>query len=165
MPFIKVALKDAKEDVVVPEGPYDLRIISASQEESKKGNAMIVCGIAIESQDHPNSALLRHYIMLPGEDVDEDDKDAVRMEGMRLRDMRRFLDVFGIKFEAEGFDTDDLEGSNGNCMVVQRAMRNEDGTDGEMVNALRLPKFKDEVEEEKPKASRSTASRPAGRRR
>lgn len=128
MPFISIPLNDVKEPKAAPEGEYDLRIIDAEDTESKKGNPMTVVKIAIEGQD---SYPVRHYITYPtGEDADQD-----RMKALEIR---RFLDCFGIAFDENGFNTEDLVGATGRSLVIQ-----EEADDGNVYNRLRLPRLKE----------------------
>ncbi len=156
MPFIEQALADAKEDVTVPEAEYDLEIISTETKVSKKAAAagkttdnMVACVIAIRSDDYPNAAMIFHHIMLVTDPNYE-------WNHLWLRDQKRFLVVFSVPFEGNGFDTDDLQGCTGRCLVgVEKNERGED------VNVLRLPRVKDE--EEEAEAPRKGAARGATR--
>lgn len=144
MPFIQQAIADAKEDVVVPEGEYDLEILSAELEVSKNAAKqgvtepnMIHCVIAVRSDEYPTARPIGHWLMF----ATENDEWA----GMRLRDQKRFLECFSIPYEGNGFDTDDFVGSKGRCLVT-----NETSDKGEPFNSLRLPRFKDEEDEDRP---------------
>lgn len=144
MPFISASLKDAHEDKPVPEGNYDLTIKTRTLKKSRSGKDMILCIIGVD--EHPDAAPIYHNIMLEGDP---------EWQHLRLRDLRRFLEVFNIPYDDNGFNDDDLEGAQGNCLVKL-------GTDDKEneVNQLALPKFKDEPKEEE--APRRKA---AGRRR
>ena len=126
MSFVNVSLSDAKEPKAVPEGEYDLRIISAEDKESKKGNPMTEVKIAIEGEDaYP----IRHFITYP---------DGGEHDGMKLLEIKRFLECFGIAYDDDGFDTEDLPGATGRSLVVQ-----EEGDNGVIYNRLRLPRLKE----------------------
>jgi hypothetical protein len=131
MPFINVALDDAKEAEAVPEGEYDLRIVKSEDGESKKGNAMTTVYIKIEDNSYPNAALLRHWITYPDRDTPADQRQ------MRLLDIKRFLTCFGVAMEGNGFNSDDLIGATGRSFLYQ-----EEGDDGNIYNRLRLPRLK-----------------------
>src|SRR5882724_623822 len=114
MPFIKVPMSEAKEQDVVPEGEYDLRIVEVDAEkESKSGKPMIGVIIAIESSDHPNASPIFEYLNLPHED------DSAKASAFKLLQIARFCHAFEIPFEDNGFDTDDIMGATGNMLVVQ----------------------------------------------
>lgn len=131
MPFINVDLNDAREQETVPEGNYKLRIVKAEDGESKAGNEMTTVYIKIENSDVPNPALIRHWITYPGRDSTADQR------AMRLIDIKRFLVCFGIPFEGGGFNSEDLVGAEGECLVIT-----ETGDDGNDYNRLRLPRLK-----------------------
>lgn len=135
MPFIKVALKDAQESEVVPEGEYDLRIAKAEDKDSKKGNPMTQVMIVIDG--HPNAQPVNHFLLYPTKNDDEN------ITNLRLRDTRRFLELFGIEWTPDGFDTDDLVGATARGFLGQ-----EEGDDGNMYNRLRPPRLKTEEKEE-----------------
>jgi len=133
MPYISVALDDAKEGEPVPEGEYELRIVKAEDGESKKGNPMTTVMIRIENAGIPNAAPVRHWITYPTAQTPADQVN------MRLLDIKRFLVCFGIPFDGHGFDSADLEGATGRCMLTQE--QNEEN--GEIYNRLRLPRLKE----------------------
>ena len=129
MPRINVELKDAQELEVAPEGEYDLRIVKAEDGESKSGNDMTTVTIAFEG--HPEWQAVRHWITYPNADTPPDQR------AMRLIDITRFLTCFGVNFDDDGFDSDDLVGQTGRCLVIQ-----EEADDGNTYNRLRLPRLK-----------------------
>lgn len=115
MPFITVPLGDAKEGKPVPEGEYELRVSSYNAEESKAGNPMYHATIVIEDGEYPNALPIHYYINA----VLEDDDDSVR--NMKLLDLRRFLEVFEVSYEDNGYDDEDVPGSTGKCLVTLAA--------------------------------------------
>ena len=134
MPFISVALQDAKEPEAVPEGEYDLRIMKHEDGESKKsGNPMTTIFIKIEDAAHPNAALVRHWLVPPTNETPADQRQ------MRLLDIKRFLTAFNIPMEGEGFNSDDLDGATARCMLTQ----DEDEESGNVYNRLKLPRLKE----------------------
>lgn len=132
MAFIKADLKDVKEASAVPEGEYSLRILKVEEGESKKGNPMLTLLIKIEDAQVKNPAPMRHWIVLPDRDTPEDQVQ------MRMLELKRLLATFGIRYDGEGFDTDDLVGATGKGFVAQ-----EEGDDGSVYNRLRLPRLKE----------------------
>src|SRR5262245_407603 len=139
MPFIKIPLDDAAEQEVVPEGDYELQIVKAEDGESKKGNQMTTVYIRILDAKVPNPAILRHWLTYPDMETPADQRN------LRLVDIKRFLTVFNIPMNEEGFDSDDLIGATGRCFVYQETSEeNED----QVFNRLRLPRLsrKDEAE-------------------
>lgn len=131
MPFISVPIDEAKEQAAVPEGEYSLRIIKAEDKESKKGNAMTQVTIRIEDADVPNARLVNHFLVYPDSATPADQRN------MRLLDIARFLQCFGIPHEGAGFNSEDLEGATGRATLTQ-----EEGDDGEIYNRLRMPRLR-----------------------
>ena len=111
--FIKADLKDVKEAEAVPEGEYSLRILKVDETESKKGNPMLALVIKIEDAPIKNPAPVRHWIVLPDRDTPDDQVQ------MRMLELKRLLAAFGIRYDGEGFDTEDLIGATGKALVTQ----------------------------------------------
>lgn len=132
MAFIRADLKDVKEAEAVPEGEYALRILKVDETESKKGNPMLALMIKIEDAPIKNPAPLRHWIILPDANTPDDQVQ------MRSLELKRLLAAFGIRYDGEGFDTEDLVGATGKAFLTQ-----EQGDDGGVYNRLRLPRIKD----------------------
>jgi hypothetical protein len=160
MPYIEQAIADATEGYFVDEGEYQLRIVSAEEKDSKKGKPMIEC--VIEIVDHPDAEPVFHYVNL----VSPDDSEKARK--FKLRMTRRFLEVFGVAYDDGGFDSDDLNGAEGTCMVYQQERVDENGNaldPPEYSHALRLPKFGGAEEEEEQPARRGGRAAPPARGR
>lgn len=153
MPFINANIKDAQEDKVVPEGNYDLVITSVQEKDSKNGEPMLACLIKIEGEEGQSAKPIFHYIMLPSDKGAE--PDAKYPNTRRLRDMRRFLEVFEVPWDESGFDTDDLQGARGNCLVKISPAEG----DYEESNQIALPKFKDEPQEQPARKAAAGGSR------
>lgn len=131
MAFISAKLDDTvAEPKAVPEGEYALRIMKAERSKSKNGNDMTVVVIRVE--DDPNAALIYHYILDVTKDMPADQK------AMRALELKRFLQTFGVPFQIDGYDPEDLPGATANVMLVQ-----EEGDDGVVRNRLRLPRLKE----------------------
>lgn len=156
MAFINSAMKDAREQQVVPEGEYDLRIQQAEVKpsKSKQGHENVEVMVLIESAEYPNAAPIFHYLSIIHEEDDQ------RTIDFKLRMQARFLQLFGIPFEDNGFDTDDFAGCTARCLVAQDEVKRDGKPTGEYSNVLRLPKMRDEPEEKEEKRGRS-----GGRRR
>jgi hypothetical protein len=164
MAFIKQAMSDAKEANAVPEGEYDLRVVKSERKEFKSGREGYALQIAIEDRDFPNAGLIFHNLML----TKDDDKDTTR--NMILLGQRRFFECFGIAYEDDGFDDDDLEGATGRCLVTKVNAQKEDPKNpgkyidipGEFRNELQLPRLKsgdDADEGGKPAGKKGPASK------
>ena len=155
MAFINSAIKDAREQQVVPEAEYDLRIQQAEIKDSKskadRQNVEVM--VLIESAEYPNAAPIFHYLSIVHDDDDQKTKD------FKLRMQRRFLELFKIPFEDNGFDTDDFAGCTATCLVAQDEVKKDNKPTGEFANVLRLPKFQNEEDDEKPQRSSGGSSR------
>jgi len=131
MPFITADLGQDYEQEAVPEGRYDLRIIDALDKRNKKDTADLTeVRIKIEDPEYPRALTVWHYVNYIGE-VDSD--DARRMKMMMLT---RFLVLFGVKYEKDGFNSDDLLG----CTASQVLLKKErlDGRDADS-NTMVMP--------------------------
>lgn len=160
MAFIKTALAEAKESEHVPEGQYDLRVAKSERKEFKGGREGYTLTVVVEDSDFPNAAPIFHNLLM----VKEDDKDTTR--NMMVLGQRRFFECFGIAYEDDGFDDDDLEGATGRCQVTVKNRQKDDGSGkfvdvpGEFVNELKLPRLvSGEDQEEAPKKGPSSKRR------
>ena len=144
MPFIAMPLKDAKEDELVPEGEYELQIDDVdAQQEDKNGLPMTMCVIKIlNPPPGVQPSPIFHYMTTVGPD---DDANKARFKTLMTR---RFLQVFGVPFTDEGFDTDDLMGAKGQCLVQHNEIKRDGRPSGEYSHQLRLPKLPNEASEE-----------------
>jgi hypothetical protein len=130
MPLIKAPLADDFESQPVPEGAYDLRIEKAEDKESKAGNPMTEIMIVIEDTEHPNASPIFYYLNYPPKDHE--------YYNLMWQQNKRFLAIFGVPFDGDGFNTDDLAGATGNCMLDLIMSTYEDVE--EERNELRLPR-------------------------
>ena len=142
MPFVELDLEKDYEDKPVPEGVYPLRIIKADDKESKKGNAMTQLFIGIESDEYPDASPFNHFLVYPNKDTEPDTRR------LFMQNITRTLAVFGVKYDANGFDSDDLVGAEGESLVeLKPAGSTDDGKDFPEQNALRAPRLRKEGKE------------------
>jgi len=127
--FVKIDLTKSKEPEIVPMGEYDLRVVKVMDTETKKKDPMTVLTIKIETTEVPNPAPVQHFITYP---------NGGQWDDMRALEIKRILTLFDVRFDEAGFDSNDLLGQTGRCMVVQ-----EEGDDGVMRNRLKLPRLKE----------------------
>jgi len=110
--FVQIALDDAKEPEVAPEGAYDLVIDQATWYTGKtSGKKSIRCIILFDG--HPEYQPIFHYVSIPNENDDSE------MVGKKLLMVKRFLTLFGVPFDGSGFNVDDLPGQRALCNVQQ----------------------------------------------
>jgi hypothetical protein len=133
MPLINIDLGQDYEDKPVAEGEYSLRVSNFEGKTSKKAQAagetnpnMYLAMILIEGEEGAGATPIFQNLMLP---------DGGEYDRWRLRDIKRFLTVFGVAFEANGFEPEDVIGQTGKCLVVQ-----ENDEKGNPRNQLKLPK-------------------------
>lgn len=127
MSFIPVAMGDAKEDELVPKGKYSLECVSAKFGPSKSSGKPMISTI-IQITNPPDSVVLAapvfHYLSIPvtaevaaesDTQIEEDDEATLIR---KARDLRRFMVAFGISYEANGFEIEDLEGATAQGIQV-----------------------------------------------
>lgn len=139
MPFIEAAMNEDYEDRPVAEGIYDLRIIKADEKQSKNSKAdMVQCMIEIVGQN--GAAPIFHYLVMPispkqakERDTDADEDDKIRL---KMKNLSRFLHLFGIAFEKNGFNSEDLVGATANQVPV--VQQTPEGWDSPQ-NSIKLP--------------------------
>jgi hypothetical protein len=148
MPFIQQAIADARESNLVPEAEYDLRIADYEEKDSKKsGKPMISVMIEILNQGEDVEPIFHNISLVTDEDEPKTAKFKLRMQ-------RRFLNVFNIPFEDNGFNTDDFANAEGRCLVVQQEREDRNGNPtGDFQHALRLPKFDNEPNDDTAQAA------------
>ena len=130
MSFIELPLGDTQEAQVVPEGVYNLLVEDAQDHKNaESGRESIMCMIRIEDppEDVPNPATVFHFLVLPTADDDEKTRTFVMLE------IKRFLEVFDIPYEANGFSSEDIPGATADVLVT------EGEYEGRPTNSLRLP--------------------------
>lgn len=110
MGFIEAAIQDAKEKEAVEEGVYEVVISAADMHKSEaSGKDSVRCILEIPS--NPDASGIFHYIALPHADDDSEKRNN------KLVMMKKFLELMGVPFEGNGFDTDDLMGATANVYL------------------------------------------------
>lgn len=100
MPFIEMALGDAKEKKLLDEGNYELTVSSIN----KGGDHSTV--FVLEAED-PEYRSISHFLNHVRPDDDEDKAN------YKLVMTVRFLDKFNVPYEENGFRTEDFLGARG----------------------------------------------------
>lgn len=137
MPFIETGrnLDDIAEEAPVPEGDYDLRIFGVKTGEAPSGRTTVRVSIAIEDPNFDNAMPMLHVLTIPkADDWEEDPELAARM----MRSNKRFLAMFKIGYTADGWDTDDFEGSTTRAHLSQST----EDEQGNVYNRIRVPRLK-----------------------
>lgn len=117
MSFIEVPIADGVEKSAVPEGAYQVVIAKVDPYRSDAGNDSIRCILEIEGQ--PEAAAVFHYLSLPN-DTDESDK-----RNTKLVMMKQFLEIMGVPFEGNGFNTEDLLGASAKVYLNNQLDNND----------------------------------------
>jgi|TARA_Y100000310_G_scaffold69164_1_gene64598 hypothetical protein len=127
MPFIDLqGLDEDYEDHPVAEGEYELRIEDVKDGRNKKNTAdQSVVRIKVMNAEEGAGSVF-HYLTYP---CDTDEPDQVRG---KMRNITRFLRMFGIEFEASGFNSEDMIGATGTGLLTQEAY------EGRVSNKLRV---------------------------
>jgi hypothetical protein len=154
MPFIGVKL-DAKEATLAPEGK--------TGEKSKiPGEPMLEVMIVHEGSgpDGENYAPIFHTLMIPTGKTPEKNVEMYKLN------IQRFLHMFNIKGDSDGFDTDDFPGATAKDVAVTQ----EEGDDEVTRNKIKLERLPEGDEPQGGGATRgaargSAAGGPRGRRR
>ncbi len=141
MTILKINLDEIQEATVAPAGRYELQITSAEQVQSRNtGNPMIKVSLGFIEGDYLN---ITHFINLP---TDSDDVSKAKFKGLMLK---RFLALFGITYDSEGIDLDqlcmDLPGSVATVDVEQQALARREGSTNDndvIVNRINIPRIR-----------------------
>lgn len=145
MPFIEMPIGEVGEQYAAPSGVYDLRIVKQEEAASKHKREeegedaepnMLVLTFVIQSDDYPDAAPFRQWFMYP------DGKDG-NIDALRMREIKRVLYWFGVAFEENGFNTEDLENAEGSQLPVNKTTT----TNGREVNELALDPIPNDGEE------------------
>jgi len=134
---------DAPEEQLPSQGQHELRIIGkevgqTSGRGGKPIRRMITVTIAVEEPGDWQP--ITHWLVFPNAD-EWDDPESVRTAKMMVRNVRRFLRLFGIdEREFTGEDAADLLDGATAVGVVQHD--HQDGS-GETYARLRLPRAQD----------------------
>lgn len=112
MSFIDMALGEAQEKDVLPEGEYDLIIEGAENKVSDKGKKMISIRHSVDGE--PNARTVFHNLNLVSSDDDPDTANS------KLLFAIAYLKAFEIPYEGAGFNIDDFPGARGRVKLAQK---------------------------------------------
>ncbi len=131
--FIRVAMGDAPEEGLVEEGRYDLRIMNKELKDSKKGDRKVL-HIMMIVEGVPDVAPIMHFLVFPSA---ADWKEDEQMAKNFVRRVKRFCDLFGVAFQADGFNAEDLDGATAQDVLVKIDV----GDDKEERNVITVPRI------------------------
>lgn len=134
MAFIPINVTGTQEPKAVSNGRYDLSISSAEETLSKeKKKPMIVAYLNIEGHvDAPN---VRHNISLPTEG------DEPKSKEFKMLLLKRFLTLFKIPYDANGFNVEDFVGARADNAELKLTEVDEKGN---QYNEVMLPRMASE---------------------
>ena len=110
MSFIEMALGEAKEKEVVPEGQYTL-IVEDAELIEEDGRGRVLVRLSIDGM--PNAKSVFHSISLTSPEDDPEKRNT------KLLFAKAFCEAFDISFEANGFALEDFPGSRGEVHLIQ----------------------------------------------
>lgn len=130
MAFIPVDVTGTTEPKAVANGRYDLSISSAEEGLSKeKKKPQVVCYVNIEG--HPEAPNVRHNISIPA--AGDEDKSKV----FKMLLLKRFLTLFKIPYDANGFNVEDFIGARASAELILTEVDEK----GNQYNEIVLPRM------------------------
>lgn len=139
MPFVNLDFDSAKESQTVSEDMYALRVAKFDLVQTKRAKeegrdpdmykAVVVIDQLVDGVSNPSPIV--EYFVLPG----KDDEYA----NLKILNLKRFLHCFGIPFEGDGFNDEDVVSSTGECLIVKETMTDSGGH--EMTDENGAPRF------------------------
>ncbi|KKL67675.1 hypothetical protein LCGC14_2132590 [marine sediment metagenome] len=140
MPFIDMGKEfgNVKEVPLAPEAEYDLRVTDV---EEPPGKSYVQATIEITGTDFKN---FNHFVNLPNKEKDDrTDEEKSREPGTtafnKMIFVKRFLVLFGIPFEKNGFNPKDFLGATARAGLTQSVSQN-----GMRNNNISLPPLPEE---------------------
>ncbi len=127
--ILDVETENAPEFKSLPEGEYEVRIISAEMKDSSKGDPMILLRLDIPAE--PYSKEIMMAIMLPN------DKDDEKKKAQKLNRLKNFKAAFNLP-PTGSISSEDMEGTRAWAVLVE-----EDNGEYGMQNRIKsliLPK-------------------------
>ena len=109
MSFIEVAMDDAIELGMAPEGRYDIVCTSAKVSDTKAGDRKkLSCVFAIEGSEEEYEAIFETFVFPNKKDWDENEGSTAKLFVLQLK---RAMSVLSIAWDAKGFDPDQFAGA------------------------------------------------------
>lgn len=111
---------DAKEATTAPAGVYDLRVTDVSDHLGQSGSKST--RVTVEFVGHPEYSNIRTYLGMTDPERDaQTDAEKGREPGTTSRfkqmQVKRFLHLFGVKWDKKGYDPNKLYGKTARCEV------------------------------------------------
>lgn len=130
MPFIPVDVTGTTEPKAVNNGKYSLSISSAEETLSReKKKPMVLVFINIDG--HPDAPNVRHNMSLPA------DGDEPKSREFKMLLLKRFLTLFKIPYDKNGFNVEDFIGATAEAELKLTEVDEK----GNQYNELMLPRM------------------------
>lgn len=125
MGFIKVnGISKSVEPTTLPEDSYNCTIVKMEYTDTGKNQSPRI-SVLLEAMDQPHAKLVYHTLWLPQPDDDE------KRSNQALFRIREFCEVFGIPFDENGFDTDNVAGLTAPVFLIEK------DTDAGVINQVK----------------------------
>lgn len=131
--FIQMAMGDAPEEGLVEEGRYDLRIINKNLKDSKEGTRKVL-HITMGVEGVVDVAPVMHFLVFPNKADWDDEPD---MAKNFIRRTKRFCEMFGVSWQADGFEASALDGATAENVLLKV----EVGDDNVERNTIVVPRI------------------------
>jgi hypothetical protein len=128
MPFVSMPLAGAIAREAVADGKYDLRIEDAVLVASTNHPGQTNTRVRISVLDAPNAKSIFHYMAGFAPDDDEEAKNNKKLMAIA------FLNTFGVDWNDEGFELEDLPGSTADGVQLK-----QEEYEGTIQNKLVIP--------------------------
>ncbi len=108
---------DAQEPVNLDDGPHLLRCIKAVYGPGKQDPTKFRCEVILDCPQEPDKNGVFHYISDPNPEGTE------KGEAFKFLQTKRFMVAFGVDFDNEGYDPDDILGKE--AEIVTKTEKDE----------------------------------------
>ena len=111
MSILDYNLDTIPEESILPQGEYEVKILSAKSKDSKAGKPMLE--IALGFPGEPDARSCFHYITLP---ADGDEETTING---KLRRLKGFYEAFGIDYSGGPVDMDNTVGETAYAIITE----------------------------------------------
>lgn len=144
MSFVDINFDEAVEPQPLAKGRYPTQITGAQVKQTGvnsknpgRDQIVVTIGFTGPSKEEQNAPTMSHYISLPHPD------DEVKTNNFKALQLKRFLTVYGIPFESNGIDLEQIcFAMIGNEADIEVELSEPDDK-GNVYNRLRLPRIQE----------------------
>jgi len=134
MSFIDMAMDDVREKGMAPEARYDLVVVSAKVGDTKAGDRKKL-SVVIDILGGEFEPIFETFVFPNKKDKEENEG---RNNELFILSIKRFLYLFGIPWEASGWNLDTLSGATAENILVS-CQKGDDGVERNKITYPRLP--------------------------